>query len=163
MRRPARSRWRALGRVPLRPDDSPWYGVSFTRTEDARAAHDLAGKLHATEVPRLLERGYELIAQTRMRPFQTVSELGAYLKLLQGIRESLDRFSPSVFERPLGELIDAHSPRRDASAMSGPNRRRLKRLSKEYVRPGVHVPDITRRSCASSSSAPNGSAWSRPA
>ncbi|WP_441102443.1 hypothetical protein, partial [Enterococcus faecium] len=122
--------------------DSPWYGVSFTRTEDARAVHDLAGKLHAQDVPHLLERGYELIAQTRMRPFQTVSELGAYLKLLQGIRESLDRFSPTVFERPLGELIDAHSPRRDSSAMSGPNRRRLRRLSKEYVRPGVHVPDM---------------------
>jgi hypothetical protein len=131
-----------LGEFRFGPDDSPWYGVSFTRTEDARAAHDLAGKLHTQDVPRLLERGYELIAQTRMRPFQTVSELGSYLKLLQGIRESLDRFSPSVFERPLGELIDAHSPRRDASAMSGPNRRRLKRLSKEYVRPGVHVPDM---------------------
>jgi hypothetical protein len=131
-----------LGEFRFGPDDSPWYGVSFTRTEDARAAHDLAGKLHAHEVPRLLERGYELIAKTRMRPFQTVSELGAYLKLLQGIRESLDRFSPTVFERPLGELIDAHSPRRDASPMSGPNRRRLKRLSKEYVRPGVHVPDM---------------------
>ncbi|WP_295851386.1 AAA family ATPase [uncultured Microbacterium sp.] len=131
-----------LGEFRFGPDDSPWYGVSFSRTEDARAAHDLAGKLHSSDVPRLLERGYELIAQTRMRPFQTVSELGSYLKLLQGIRESLDRFSPSVFERPLGELIDAHSPRRDASAMSGPNRRRLKRLSKEYVRPGVHVPDM---------------------
>lgn len=131
-----------LGEFRFGPDDSPWYGVSFTRTEDARAAHDLAGKLHTHEVPRLLERGYELIAKTRMRPFQTVSELGAYLKLLQGIRESLDRFSPTVFERPLGELIDAHSPRRDASPMSGPNRRRLKRLSKEYVRPGVHVPDM---------------------
>lgn len=131
-----------LGEFRFGPDDSPWYGVSFTRTEDARAAHELAGKLHAQDVPRLLERGYELIAQTRMRPFQTVSELGAYLTLLHGIRESLDRFSPSVFERPLGELIDAHSPRRDASAMSGPNRRRLKRLSKEYVRPGVHVTDM---------------------
>lgn len=131
-----------LGEFRFGPDDSPWYGVSFTRTEDARAAHDLAGKLHSSDVPRLIERGYELIAQTRMRPFQTVSELGSYLKLLQGIRESLDRFSPSVFERPIGELIDAHSPRRDGSAMSGPNRRRLKRLSKEYVRPGVHVPDM---------------------
>ncbi|MDU0328132.1 AAA family ATPase [Microbacterium sp. KSW2-21] len=131
-----------LGEFRFGPDDSPWYGVSFTRTEDARVAHDLAGKLHSSDVPRLIERGYELIAQTRMRPFQTVSELGSYLKLLQGIRESLDRFSPSVFERPIGELIDAHSPRRDGSAMSGPNRRRLKRLSKEYVRPGVHVPDM---------------------
>lgn len=131
-----------LGEFRFGPDDSPWYGVSFTRTEDARAAHALAGKLHRQDVSSLLERGYELIAQTRMRPFHTITELGAYLRLLQGIRESLDRFSPTVFERPLLELIQAHAPRRDAPDMSGPNRRRLKRLSREYVRPGVHVPDM---------------------
>ena len=93
-------------------------------------------------MPNLLERGYELIAQTRMRPFHTVSELGAYLKVLQGIRDSLDRFSPTVFERPLGELIQAHGPRRDAPSLTGAQRRRLRRLSREYVRPGVHIADM---------------------
>lgn len=131
-----------LGEFRFGPDDSPWYGVSFERTEDARAAHALAGKLHRQSVPSLLERGYELIAQTRMRPFQTIAELGTYLRLLQGIRDSLDRFSPTVFERPLEELIAAHAPRRDGVEMSGPNRRRLKRLSREYLRPGVHVTDM---------------------
>jgi hypothetical protein len=131
-----------LGEFRFGPDDSPWYGVSFTRTDDARAAHALAGKLHRSSVSSLLERGYELIGQTRMRPFQTITELGAYLRLLQGIRDSLDRFSPTVFERPLLELIQAHAPRRDAGTMSAPNRRRLKRLSREYVRPGVHVTDM---------------------
>ena len=131
-----------LGEFRFGPDDSPWYGVTFTTTEEARAAHALAGKLHRHEVPSLLERGYQLIAQTRMRPFQTIAELGVYLKLLQGIRDSLDRFSLTVFERPLGELIQAHGPRRDAPSMSGANRRRLRRLSREYIRPGVHVADM---------------------
>lgn len=131
-----------LGEFRFGPDDSPWYGVSFSTTEEARAAHALARKLQRTNVPGLLERGYELIAQTHMRPFQTIAELGSYLRLLQGIRDSLDRFSLTVFERPLGELIQAHAPRRDAPNMSGPNRRRLRRLSREYVRPGVHVPDM---------------------
>ncbi|MGL4256485.1 MAG: AAA family ATPase [Microbacterium sp.] len=131
-----------LGEFRFGPDDSPWYGVSFATTEEARAAHALAGKLQRSELPSLLERGYELIAQTRMRPFHTISELGAYLRVLQGIRDSLDKFSLTVFERPLGELIQAHGPRRDSPNMTGPNRRRLRRLSREYVRPGVHVPDM---------------------
>jgi hypothetical protein len=131
-----------LGEFRFGPDDSPWYGVSFTTTNGARAAHGLAGRVHRQDVPRLLERGYELIAQTRMRPFSTIAELGAYLRLLNGIRDSLDRFSPTVFERPLGELIQAHGPRRDAPDLSGPNRRRLRRLSREYVRPGVHIADM---------------------
>ena len=131
-----------LGEFRFGPDDSPWYGVTFATTQAARTAHTLAGRLHHQEVPRLLERGYELIAQTRMRPFRTIGELGMYLRLLQGIRDSLDRFSPTVFERPLIELIQAHGPRRDAPNMSSGNRRRLKRLSREYVRPGVHVPEM---------------------
>lgn len=131
-----------LGEFRFGPDDSPWYGVSFATTTSARAAHALAGKLHRHGVPHLLERGYELIAQTRMRPFHTIAELGVYLRLLQGLRDSLDRFSPTVFERPLGELIQAHGPRREAPSMTGTQRRRLRRLSREYVRPGVHIADM---------------------
>ncbi|GAA1994283.1 hypothetical protein GCM10009777_32470 [Microbacterium pumilum] len=131
-----------LGEFRFGPDDSPWYGVTFATTEAARTAHARAAKLHKHDVPSILERGYQLIAQTRMRPFQTIAELNAYVALLQGIRDSLDRFSLTVFERPLGDLIQAHAPRRDASTMSGANRRRLRRLSREYVRPGVHVPDM---------------------
>ncbi|MGB4137575.1 MAG: AAA family ATPase, partial [Microbacterium sp.] len=131
-----------LGEFRFGPDDSPWYGVTFETTDAAHAAHALAGRLHSTAVPTLLERGYELIAQTRMRPFATVDELGEYLRLLQGMRDSLDRFSPAVFERPLGELIQAHGSRRDAPGMSAANRRRLKQLAKEYVRPGAHVGEM---------------------
>ncbi|MGO4488090.1 AAA family ATPase [Microbacterium sp. 2RAF4] len=131
-----------LGEFRFGPNDSPWYGVTFSSTEAARAAHELAGRLHSQSVPTLLERGYELIAQTHMRPFATIDELGEYLRLLQGIRDSLDRFSPTVFERPLGELIQAHGSRRDAPGLSGANRRRLRRLAKEYVRPGVHVTEM---------------------
>jgi len=131
-----------LGEFRFGPDDSPWYGVTFSTTDAARSAHQLAGRLHADSVPALLERGYALIAQTHMRPFATIDELGEYLRLLQGIRDSLDRFSPTVFERPLGELIQAHGSRRDSPGMSSANRRRLRRLAKEYVRPGVHVTEM---------------------
>ncbi|WP_426326015.1 AAA family ATPase [Microbacterium sp. E-13] len=131
-----------LGEFRFGPDDSPWYGVSFATVEEARGAHALAGKLHRSDVPTLLERGYEMVAQTHMRPFRTIAELGVYVRLLRGIRDSLDKFSLTVFERPLAELIHAHAPRRDAPEMNGANRRRLRRLSREYLRPGVHVPDM---------------------
>ncbi len=131
-----------LGEFRFGPDDSPWYGVAFETTEQARAAHDLAGRLHRTVVPVILERGYELTAQTRLRPFTTIAELGGYIRLLQGIRSSLDRFSLTVFERPLGDLIQAHAPRGTAPAMTRANRRHLRRLAKEYVRPGMHIGDM---------------------
>lgn len=131
-----------LGEFRFGPNDSPWYGVSFDTTDDAHEIHALAARLHTDEVPTLLERSYEVVAHTRMRPFETIDELGEYVQLLHGVRDSLDRLSPTVFERPLGELIQAYGPRRDAPKMSSAQRRRLKRLSREYVRPGVHVVDI---------------------
>ncbi|WP_423494131.1 AAA family ATPase [Microbacterium esteraromaticum] len=131
-----------LGEFRFGPDDSPWYGVSFDSAEKAQHAHELAGRLHTAAVPAVLEQGYELIAQTSMRPFSTIDELGEYVRLLQGIRDSLDHFSPTVFERPLGELIRAYGSRRDAPGMSAANRRRLKKLAREYVRPGAHVTEM---------------------
>lgn len=131
-----------LGEFRFGPDDSPWYGVSFSTTEAATSAHQLAGRLHKRDVASLLERGYDVVGQTKMRPFLTIDELGEYLRLLQGIKESLDKFNPTVFERSLSELIVANGGRRDRSEMSSATRRRLKNLAREYVRPGVHVGDM---------------------
>lgn len=132
----------ALGEFQYGPGDSPWYGAHFATTADAKATHELAKKLNRSELPRLLERGYELIGQTRMRPFETLEELGIYLRLLLDVRETLDKFQPSVFDRSLSELIAATDSRRESPGMSSANRRRLKRLAKEYVRPGVHISDL---------------------
>src|SRR5690606_22881956 len=61
---------------------------------------------------------------------------------LSELRDTLDKFDASVFDRSLSELIVATAPRRDAPEMSGANRRRLKKLAREYVRPGMHVGDL---------------------
>lgn len=132
----------ALGEFRYGPGDSAWYGASFATSAAASNAHTLARRLSATDVPRLLDRANELVGKTRLRPFDTVAELGIYLRLLLDIRETLDRFLPVVFDRSLGELIAATGPRREAEAMSGGNRRRLRKLAREYVRPGVHVADL---------------------
>ncbi|MCU1437316.1 MAG: hypothetical protein JWP66_403 [Naasia sp.] len=132
----------ALGEFRYGPGDSPWYGANFATSAAAVNAHTIARRLSTTDLPLLLERAGELIGRTRLRPFESIAELGIYLRLLLDIRETLDRFQPVVFDRSLGELIAATGPRRDAEAMSGGNRRRLRKLAKEYVRPGVHVADL---------------------
>nr|WP_169513524.1 ATP-binding protein [Agromyces italicus] len=131
-----------LGEFRYGPGDSPWYGASFASSAEATNAHELAKRLSAVEVPRLLERGRALIAQTRLREFESIAELGVFLRLLLDVRETLDRFQPSVYDRPLGELITATAPRRESPGMSGANRRRLRRHALEYVRPGVHITDL---------------------
>ena len=132
----------ALGEFRYGPGDSPWYGASFASTAEGDAAHELAKKLARTEVPRLLSRAGDVVGQTRMRPFETIAELGVYLRLLLDLRETLDKFQPSVFDRSLAELIAATSNRKDGPTMSSANRRRLRKHAMEYLRPGVHVTDL---------------------
>ncbi|MEO5535714.1 MAG: AAA family ATPase [Pseudolysinimonas sp.] len=131
-----------LGQFRYGPADSPWYGAAFPNGDSAAAAHRLAQRLHGESVPWLLVRAQELIGATRMRPFETIAELGVYLRLLADIRDTLDRFVPAVFDRSLSELVAATAPRREAPEMSASSRRRLMSLAKEYIRPGMHVRDL---------------------
>jgi len=131
-----------LGEFKYGPGDSPWYGAQFSTSEDANRAHELAKHLWNDSLPGLLERANTLIGSTHMRPFATIRELGTYLRLLTDLRDTLDRFQPMVFDRSISELVNATSARRDSPEMSGANRRRLRKLAKEYVRPGVHVSDM---------------------
>ena len=131
-----------LGEFRYGPADSPWYGAVFANGDEAAAAHRLAKRLHGESVPWLLVRGQELIGATRMRPFESIAELGVYLRLLADIRDTLDRFVPAVFDRSLAELVAATAPRRETPEMSAGDRRRLTHLAKEYVRPGMHVRDL---------------------
>ena len=133
-----------LGQFQYGPEDSPWYGVNFSTTEEARSAYSLAVKLAESQLPRLISMANEVIGQTSMRPYETVAELGIFLRLLMGIRDTLDRFTPEVYDRSLTEVIAAHAPR-GGDEMSSANKRRLRKLAREYVRPGVHITDMYSR------------------
>ena len=118
----------------------PGTARSFASAEAAEHAHVLAKRLAATDVPRLLERAGDVIASTRLRPFETIAELGIYLRLLLDIRETLDKFLPAVFDRSLGELIVATGPRRDAREMSS-----VEPAPPEEAREGVRAARRARR------------------
>ncbi|QAV70020.1 AAA family ATPase [Salinibacterium sp. UTAS2018] len=130
-----------LGEFKYGPGDSPWYGAQFANGGEALKAHQVAQRVNS-QLSELLGVANRLVSNTRMRPFQSIDELGVYLRLLVDLRETLDRFVPTVFDRAITELIAATAPRRDFPEMTGANRRRLKKLALEYVRPGVRVPDM---------------------
>ncbi|MCU1439252.1 MAG: family ATPase [Rhodoglobus sp.] len=130
-----------LGEFKYGPGDSPWYGAQFANGEEALRAHAVAKRLDAA-LPSLLDAANRLISGTHMRPFQNINELGVYLRLLVDLRDTLDKFLPMVFDRSITELIAATAPRKDFPDMTRGNRRRLKKLAMEYVRPGVRVGDL---------------------
>jgi hypothetical protein len=134
----------ALGEFNFGPQDTAWYQAVFETPAEVEAALAIARNLHSELYPKLANQLGEFTSKVHFKPAMTVEDWGAYLKLFVGIRETLDRFVADVFDRPLTELISATAPRKGAerNQMSGGNRRRLKKLAKEYLRAGMHVADM---------------------
>ncbi len=130
-----------LGEFAFGPAASSWYGAHFDDPDQAKANYVVAKRLHETDLPELRRRASALFDRVEITPATSLSEMGDYIAMLLGIRESLDRFLPEVFDRPLDEIIIATDPVQ-SDFMSSANRRRLRHLAKEYVRPGMHVSDM---------------------
>ena len=131
-----------LGQFRFGPQDSPWYGVEFRDREHAQRSQHLARRLESDTLPRLIEAATPVLEQTPLPAPKNFAQLAMFIHLLVDLRDSLDRFQPSVFDRPLTDLITATGPSEQANELGRVQRRRLKALAKEYIRPGMHVPDL---------------------
>ena len=131
-----------LGMFDIGPNESAWFMAKFDNPLDVSSKLELAKSLYENTFQMLSGQLAEFTQTVEFKPAITVSDWVSYLELFVGIRETLDKFKPEVFDRPLTELILATAPRKDKSVMSGANRSRLKKLAKEYLRPGLHVSDM---------------------
>jgi len=131
-----------LGQFRFGPSDSPWYGVKFANQEQAQKAHHLARRLHDDSLPRFVEKATQVLSNTPLPKATTLGEMAQFIHLLANLRDSLDRFVPAVFDRSLSEVIVATGSGETSASMPRLQRRRLRQLAKEYVRPGMHVSDI---------------------
>ena len=130
-----------LGMFISGPADSFWFNAKFDQESQIDQALELVRQL-AIDVPAKLTQFEDIAARAGFKTAQGLSEIGDYLELLIGVNGTLDRFVPEVFDRDLTELIDATGPRKLSGSMNGATRRRLKKLAKEYLRPGMSVSDL---------------------
>jgi hypothetical protein len=133
-----------LGEFRYGPQDSAWYQAVFQTQAELEKVLVIAKGLHEQSFPSLSQSLSAFTARVNFKPAESVQDWEKYLALLIGVRDTLDRFVPDVFERALTELIAATAPRKGEkrNQMSGSNRRRLKKLAREYLRPGMHVGDM---------------------
>lgn len=131
-----------LGQFRFGPSDSPWYGVKFDNQEQAKKAHSTAQRLHTEILPRFIERAQAVLANTPLPRPTSLSQMAQFVHLLANLRDSLDRFVPAVFDRSLSEVIVATGNSETTQSMPRAQRRRLRQLAKEYIRPGMHVTDV---------------------
>ncbi|MBG6216469.1 hypothetical protein IWX75_000913 [Arthrobacter sp. CAN_A6] len=134
-----------LGSFSKAATRSPWYGAQLFNRSETEHAYELSAGL-AKDIPELRARMLHVAEYSHIALGKTFTAWGEQLDLLVAVRASLDKFTPDIFDRPVTDLISATAPsswRREHSIeMSSMTRSRLRRVAKEYVRPGVHIADL---------------------
>ncbi|WP_251045709.1 AAA family ATPase [Arthrobacter sp. ISL-5] len=134
-----------LGSFSSASTSSPWHGARLVTRKETEEAQDLARSVEK-KLPLLYERMKDVAGHAEIRLGTNFAEWGSQLKLLVAVRESLDKFTPDIFDRPVHDLISATASsawRREHNIdMASMQRSRLRRVAKEYVRPGVHIADL---------------------
>ncbi|MEE1620455.1 DUF4011 domain-containing protein [Zafaria sp. J156] len=134
-----------VGSFSVETTRSPWFGARLRNRKDTEDALGLARSLSG-DLPGLRTTMKEVAGHSEITLGTTFIEWGEQLELLVAVRGSLDKFEPDIFDRSVEDLISATATsawRRDRGVeMSSITRSRLRRVAKEYVRPGVHIADL---------------------
>jgi hypothetical protein len=135
----------ALGAFDADVLAGPWSGARLVNEDEARQAHRLAQSL-LLELTTLETGMRHVLATSGLRSGATVPEWGRQLRLLQEVQDSLTRFTPDIYDRPVTDLVAATAGsawrREQGIEMTGLQRSRLRKAAKEYIRPGVHLSDL---------------------
>lgn len=121
---------------------SPWFGSQFDSQAEISRALESVRSLAGEQWRLLSYQISKYLADQNLRPTENVEHWSLQLRLLLGVRETLDHFLPSIFDRPLHEMIAATAPRGERGDLSGAQRRRFKKLAKEFIRPGSSIPNL---------------------
>lgn len=129
------------GLFKFSPDETPWYGVD-ANSQTVTELVELANRLHGSDYAAVDKQVTDLVFQANFKTPENLIQVGEYLALFVGVASTLDRFVPEIYDRDLTELIAATGPRKFGGSVAGSDRRRLKKLAKEYVRSGVSISDL---------------------
>ncbi|GGC85576.1 hypothetical protein GCM10011512_10540 [Tersicoccus solisilvae] len=134
-----------LGSFSRAASVSPWFGARLMNRQQTADAHRLAQQA-AEQLPPLRRRLDEVATASEISLGDSANAWGEQLRLLLAVRDTLDRFNPDIFDRPVKDLIAATASnawrRERAIEMNSVQRSRLRRVAKEYIRPGVHIADL---------------------
>ncbi|WP_432457765.1 hypothetical protein [Cellulomonas iranensis] len=135
-----------LGAFRLRPQDTPWYGADLRTAADAQVVRHRLDRLLDVTLPQLVERAAQVAAETGLTRATTLDQWAEQLRMLDGVRDSLDVFQPLVFERTAADLVAATATKEWREEHGVPMgfwvRRRLRKQAKDMLRPGRPVADL---------------------
>ena len=131
-----------VGVFDFGPQDSPWFAARFESQQELDAALSAVKSIAGEEFRTLRYQISRYLTDQKLVQCESVEQWSRQLRLLIGIRETLDKFLPSIYDRSLAQMIEATAPRTERGQLSGAQRRRFKKLAKEFIRPGASISNL---------------------
>ncbi|MFC7579858.1 prevent-host-death family protein [Schaalia naturae] len=136
----------ALGVFSRTSAHAAWDGVVINAPEQVTDVLVRIMRLAEESLPRIRVQMSAVAGETGIVPATTVAQWEEQLQMLEGVRDVLDVFHPSIFERSAADMVIATAPRQwrreHGITMSHSQRMRLVRQARDLVRPGRHVEDL---------------------
>lgn len=135
-----------LGALRAGPDDDPWFGARLVTADETERALAAVTELTRRSLAQARRRMDATLTELGMPAGTTVASWGRTLSLVGAVRESLEVFSPQVFEGWLPDAVAATAPARwrqeHGVSTSWWHRRRLHRQARATLRPGTPPSDL---------------------
>ncbi len=135
-----------LGAFTEQANSTSWYGAALHSDAEAREALARVERLHTHTLPQLREQVADVAKTTGLVAATTLRQWGDQLRMLGGMRETLDVFQPMIFERTAQDMVEATASKQwradHGVDMGWFARRRLRRRAKDMLRPGSRVDDM---------------------
>ncbi len=144
--RAALTRAVAAGAWKRRGED-PWFGAQISTEPEAERAAAIVNDLVSGRFTQARE---DLVALARSAGLPAPTNLQQWTStfdLLRRVRDTLDVFTPEVYEAPLDDLVRGTTkhPRGSGDKLPAMTRSRLRRQARALLRPGTPPPDLAER------------------
>ena len=127
--------------------EDPWFGAQITSPEEAERAASIVSDLVSGRFTREREEVTRLARAAGLPAPVNLKQWTHTFDLLRRVRDTLDVFTPQIYEAPLDELVRGTSrqPRAGSDKVPAMTRSRLRRQARALLRPGTPPPDLGER------------------
>lgn len=136
----------SLGAWRTDRESDPWYGATVRTPEDAVKARELVERWSGGGVDGVGATITEVFSGLRLPEFQSIRDWGTTLDTVAQVRDTLETFSPEIFDMPLGEFVAATGTSAYRSSVGSDlgwwDRLSLRRQVRRHIRPGHPPADL---------------------
>ena len=126
--------------------DDPWYGARLSTADEASRAQEIVARMVSGAFGTAREQAERVCRAAGMPVPVTLEQWAHRLTLVARASETLDVFSPQIYDAPLDDMVAATAARDEVTGRPGAvTRARLRRQVRSLLRPGTPPSDLPQR------------------